>query len=97
DGYVAGPGQCEEQPLGVGGRELHDWHLGPTKNHPVNRQVVSDMMDGMGATSRPTTAQCLSSLITHTTRSRWRVGPRFTSSPKGSSRPTPRLSRLPAT
>src|SRR6478752_6407302 len=50
DGYVAGPGQCEEQPLGIGGRELHDWHLGPTKNHPVNRQVVSDMMDGMGAT-----------------------------------------------
>ena len=27
DGYVAGPGQCEEQPLGIGGRELHDWHL----------------------------------------------------------------------
>ena len=50
DGYVAGPGQCEEQPLGIGGRELHHWHLGPTMNHPVNRQVVSDMMDGMGAT-----------------------------------------------
>lgn len=50
DGYVAGPGQCEEQPLGVGGGALHDWHLGSAKNHPVNRQVVSDMMDGMGAT-----------------------------------------------
>ena len=85
DGYVAGPDQCEEQPLGVGGGALHDWHLGPAKNHPVNRQVASDMMDGMGATimgrnmfgpirgewgtqtgraggatSRPTTAQCLS-------------------------------------
>src|SRR5258705_11016865 len=50
DGYVAGPDQCEEQPLGVGGGALHDWHLGPAENHPVNRQAVSDMMDGMGAT-----------------------------------------------
>src|SRR4029079_2966778 len=50
DGYVAGPGQCEEQPLGIGGRELHGWDLGPTKNHPDNRPVVSDMVDGMGAT-----------------------------------------------
>ena len=50
DGYVAGPNQCEEHPLGVGGKALHEWHLGPTKDQPVNRQVISDMMDGMGAT-----------------------------------------------
>jgi len=25
DGYVAGPGQSEENPLGVGGEHLHDW------------------------------------------------------------------------
>jgi dihydrofolate reductase len=50
DGYIAGPRQSEEHPLGVGGRALHDWHLGPTSDHPVNRQVVSDMMDDMGAT-----------------------------------------------
>jgi dihydrofolate reductase len=50
DGYVAGPDQCEEHPLGVGGRVLHKWHLGATKDHPVNRQVISDMLDGMGAT-----------------------------------------------
>src|SRR5437764_11437885 len=25
DGYVAGPGQDEENPLGVGGLELHEW------------------------------------------------------------------------
>jgi dihydrofolate reductase len=50
DGYVAGPNQCAEHPLGVGGRGLHEWHLGPTKDHPANRQVVSDMMDGIGAT-----------------------------------------------
>jgi dihydrofolate reductase len=50
DGYVAGPGQSEQHPLGIGGEALHQWHLGPAKNHPVNRQVISDMMDGMGAT-----------------------------------------------
>jgi dihydrofolate reductase len=50
DGYVAGPGQCRQHPLGVGGEALHAWHLGPTKDHPVNRQVVSEMLDGMGAT-----------------------------------------------
>ena len=25
DGYVAGPNQSEENPLGVGGEQLHDW------------------------------------------------------------------------
>jgi len=50
DGYVAGPGQSEDEPLGIGGRALHDWHLGPTRDHPVNRLVISDMIDGMGAT-----------------------------------------------
>src|SRR5256885_2191987 len=25
DGFVAGPGQSQEHPLGVGGEELHDW------------------------------------------------------------------------
>jgi dihydrofolate reductase len=29
---------------------LHGWHLGPTKNHPVNQQVASEALDGMGAT-----------------------------------------------
>jgi len=50
DGYVAGPGQCEEYPLGVGGRALHEWHIGPAKDHPINQQVIAEMMDGMGAT-----------------------------------------------
>lgn len=50
DGYVAGPAQCEEHPLGVGGEALHDWHLGDSKDHPVNRQVIAEMLDGMGAT-----------------------------------------------
>jgi dihydrofolate reductase len=50
DGYVAGPGQCREHPLGIGGEALHEWHLGDTRDHPVNRQVISEMLDGMGAT-----------------------------------------------
>jgi dihydrofolate reductase len=50
DGYVAGPDQSEANPLGIGGPALHGWHLGPAKDHPANRQVVADMMDGMGAT-----------------------------------------------
>ena len=47
DGYVAGPHQSEEHPLGIGGEALHRWHLGPDAEHPVNRQVVSEMLDGM--------------------------------------------------
>lgn len=50
DGYVAGPDQSEEHPLGIGGHKLHGWHLGLDQDHPVNRQVVAEMMDGMGAT-----------------------------------------------
>jgi hypothetical protein len=40
----------EDEPLGIGGRALRDWHLGPAKDHPANRRVISDMLDGMGAT-----------------------------------------------
>jgi dihydrofolate reductase len=50
DGYVAGPGQCLDHPGGVGGQALHGWHRGAATDHPVNRQVVSEMLDGMGAT-----------------------------------------------
>jgi dihydrofolate reductase len=50
DGYVAGPHQSSEHPLGIGGQLLHGWHLGPSADHPVNKQVVSEMLDGMAAT-----------------------------------------------
>src|SRR5690606_41380908 len=30
DGYGAGPNQSRENPLGVGGEELHDWYI-PTR------------------------------------------------------------------
>ena len=32
DGFVAGPDQSRENPLGVGGREVHLWHL----DEPIN-------------------------------------------------------------
>ncbi|AFM19947.1 dihydrofolate reductase [Mycolicibacterium chubuense NBB4] len=50
DGYVAGPDQSEDHPLGIGGELLHGWHIGPAKDHPVNQQVAAEMLDGMGAT-----------------------------------------------
>jgi dihydrofolate reductase len=50
DGYVAGPGQCLKHPGGLGGITLHEWHRGAARDHPVNRQVQSEMLDGMGAT-----------------------------------------------
>lgn len=50
DGYVAGPRQSADAPLGIGGERLHGWHIGPDRGHPVNRRVVADMLDGMGAT-----------------------------------------------
>lgn len=50
DGYVAGPDQSMAAPLGIGGEALHGWHIGPDRDHPVNRRVVADMLDGMGAT-----------------------------------------------
>lgn len=50
DGYVAGPHQSTEHPLGVGGEQLHGWHIGPARDHPVNRQVASEMLVGMRAT-----------------------------------------------
>ena len=50
DGYVAGPQQSEEHPLGIGGELLHGWHLGAAKDHPVNQQVIAEMLDDRGAT-----------------------------------------------
>jgi dihydrofolate reductase len=50
DGYVAAPTRARTNRSVSVGRALHEWHLGPTKDHPVNRQVVWDMMDGIGAT-----------------------------------------------
>jgi dihydrofolate reductase len=42
DGFVAGPDQSRENPIGVGGMELHDWHL--TADEP-GREVDRRMRD----------------------------------------------------
>lgn len=49
DGFVAGPNQNEDNPLGEGGLALHAWHLGDQAEHPVNKQVADEMMEGFGA------------------------------------------------
>ena len=40
DGFVAGPDQSEENPIGVGGLELHRWHIGEPTN--AADQAMSD-------------------------------------------------------
>lgn len=49
DGFVAGPNQSEDNPLGEGGLALHAWHLGEQAEQPVNKQVGVEMMEGFGA------------------------------------------------
>ncbi len=56
DGYVAGPNQSVQEPLGVGGERLHEWVLSPGPNEVgapveergrrtgVNGQVVDEFM-----------------------------------------------------
>jgi dihydrofolate reductase len=59
DGYVAGPNQSEENPIGEGGEELHDWML-PLKafreSHGeeggevnASSQVIEEWRDNVGA------------------------------------------------
>ena len=48
DGYAAGPDQSEDDPLGVGGMRLHEWHLA-SEPHPVDAEVTAGLLDGNGA------------------------------------------------
>src|SRR3954454_5630460 len=48
DGYVAGPHQTREEPLGVLGEELHLWHLGQTDND-VDRAMTARLLAPRGA------------------------------------------------
>ncbi len=48
DGFVAGPGQSEQNPIGVGGMALHTWHLGePTSD--ADRRMSDRAMAPRGA------------------------------------------------
>jgi dihydrofolate reductase len=48
DGYVAGPHQTLETPLGVGGLELHRWHIGEPQNE-VDRAMTERILAPRGA------------------------------------------------
>ncbi|GAB3892034.1 dihydrofolate reductase family protein [Kibdelosporangium lantanae] len=47
DGYVTGPHDSRQHPLGEGGEVLHEW-LGPAGT-PADRAVLQEMVDGAGA------------------------------------------------
>jgi len=48
DGFLAGPDQTEDTPLGIGGMRLHTWHLGdPTE--PADVAATQDLLKQRGA------------------------------------------------
>ena len=40
DGFVAGPEQSREHPLGKRGRELHGWHLGDERANEADETAA---------------------------------------------------------
>ena len=60
DGFVAGPNQSEENPLGVGGEELHDWlvslktfrdtHGGEGGEVNASTPIAEEILGNVGAT-----------------------------------------------
>ena len=50
DGFVAGPDQSLEQPLGRGGMAVHTWHLRPDEEtHPADIEARNELLRPMGA------------------------------------------------
>lgn len=49
DGFVAGPDQSEDHPLGVGGLQLHEWHLPGREHDPVDVEAAKAILAGNGA------------------------------------------------
>jgi len=49
DGYVAGPDQSLETPLGRGGMQLHHWHLDLDGADPVDVAATEELLRPMGA------------------------------------------------
>ena len=47
DGFVAGPDQSRENPLGVGGRKVHRWHIEP--EHEVDVAFSAEILKDRGA------------------------------------------------
>jgi dihydrofolate reductase len=48
DGYVAGPDQSLDEPLGVGGESLHEWMFADDRDE-LDRRYVDASMEGVGA------------------------------------------------
>ena len=48
DGYVAGPNQTQETPLGTGGLDLHRWHIGESL-HEVDAAMTDRLLAPRGA------------------------------------------------
>ena len=42
DGYGAGPHQTQQEPLGIGGEELHEWMINTRTFHEMQRQEGGD-------------------------------------------------------
>ena len=49
DGFVAGPDQSRENPLGKRGRELHGWHLGDERANEADATAEGWLMRPRGA------------------------------------------------
>jgi dihydrofolate reductase len=48
DGFVAGPDQSEDHPLGVDGIKLHHWHLNDSQ-HPIDEAFTQRLLGPRGA------------------------------------------------
>ena len=48
DGFVAGPDQSRDNPIGIGGLELHQWHIGESV-HEADAGVRDELMKPRGA------------------------------------------------
>ena len=51
DGFVAGPDQSREDPLGKRGRELHGWHIGDPRANDADKIANEWLMRRPSASS----------------------------------------------
>jgi len=49
DGFVAGPDQSGDNPLGVRGQELHGWHIGDVRANDADKIATDWLMRPRGA------------------------------------------------
>jgi dihydrofolate reductase len=49
DGFVAGPDQSQDNPLGLRGIELHTWHLKPELGNDADRALTAELLTPKGA------------------------------------------------